>query len=200
MAASIKTALDYYVQRPGLTEADREHLKRWLEHVCDPVWERTWPKWIGAMAEIEGRNGNEGFDVKARDVMVSNVITVGPDTPVREAANTLVKHQISALPVVNKDGELVGIISEGDLMRRPELDTDYRRSWWLELFSDTDKSNETIASEYVKTHGRRVRDVMTREVITAKPGTSLREIADLLERNRIKRVPIVANREIGWYC
>src|SRR5262249_34463390 len=75
-------------------------------------------------------------------------------------------------------------------------DTDYRRSWWLELFSDTDKSNETIASEYVKTHGRRVRDVMTREVITAKPGTSLREIADLLERNRIKRVPIVANGKL----
>jgi len=148
------------------------------------------------MAEIEGRNGNEGFDVKARDVMVSNVITVGPDTPVREAAGTLVKHRISALPVVGKDGELVGIISEGDLMRRPELDTDYRRSWWLELFSDTDKSNETIASEYVKTHGRRVRDVMTREVITAKPGTSLREIADLLERNRIKRVPIVANGKL----
>jgi CBS domain-containing protein len=112
--------------------------------------------------------------VKARDIMVTSVITVDPDSSVRQAASTLYEHRISALPVVDEHGELIGIVSEGDLMRRAELDTDYRRSWWLELFSG--ESNEEIASEYVKSHGRRVRDVMTREVITAEPGTALREI------------------------
>ena len=126
--------------------------------------------------------------------MVTNVIAVGPDSSVRQAAGTLFKHRISALPVVDEREGLIGIVSEGDLMRRAELDTAHRRSWWLELFSR--KSNEAIAAEYVKSHGRRVKDVMTREVITAKPSTSLRHIAELLEKHRIKRVPIVANGKL----
>jgi CBS domain-containing protein len=73
--------------------------------------------------------------MKARDVMVMNVITVGPEASVREVANILLKNRISALPVVDEREALVGIISEGDLARRAELETDYRRSWWWEVFT-----------------------------------------------------------------
>ena len=132
--------------------------------------------------------------MKARDVMVMNVITVGPEASVREVANILFKNRISALPVVDEREALVGIISEGDLGRRAELETDYRRSWWLEVFSR--KNKENLAIEYVKSHARKVKDLMTRKVITAGPGTSLRGIAALLERNRIKRVPIVAKGKV----
>ena len=132
--------------------------------------------------------------MKARDIMVMNVITVSPEASVRQVANILFKNRISALPVVDEHGELIGIISEGDLARRAELETDYRRSWWLEIFAR--KSKENLAIEYVKSHARRVKDVMTRRVITARPATSLRDIAALLEKNRIKRVPIVANGKV----
>jgi CBS domain-containing protein len=132
--------------------------------------------------------------MKARDVMVMNVITVGPEASVREVANILFKNRISALPVVDEREALVGIISEGDLGRRAELETDYRRSWWLEVF--TRKNKENLAIEYVKSHARKVKDLMTRKVITAGPGTSLRGIAALLEKYRIKRVPIVAKGKV----
>jgi CBS domain-containing protein len=79
-------------------------------------------------------------------------------------------------------------------VRRAELETDYRRSWWLEIF--VRKSKEALAVEYRKSHARRVKDVMSRKVITATPSTSLRDIAALLEKNRIKRVPVVANRKV----
>ena len=132
--------------------------------------------------------------MKARDIMALNVITVGPEGSVREVADILFRNRISALPVVDEHGALIGIISEGDLVRRAELETDDRRSWWLEIFAR--KSRKTLASEYMKSHGRRVKDVMTRKVITARPATSLREIAALLEKNRIKRIPIVANGKV----
>jgi CBS domain-containing protein len=132
--------------------------------------------------------------MKAKDVMVTNVISVDPEASVREVANTLLKNRISALPVVDRHRKLIGIISEGDLMRRAETTTDFRRSWWLEMFAR--KSKEALATEYVKSHARRVKDIMTQKVITAKPNTSLRDIAALLEKNYIKRVPIVAGGKV----
>src|SRR5215470_6390421 len=125
--------------------------------------------------------------MKAADVMVSNVITVGLDASIGEVAATLLNNNISGAPVVGEKGELVGIVSEGDLIRRPEIGTTQRHSWWLELISNKWAS----ATEYIKSHSRKVADVMTREVITAKPDTPLGDIAAMLERNRIKRVPIV---------
>jgi CBS-domain-containing membrane protein len=125
--------------------------------------------------------------MKAADVMVSNIITVGVDASVGEVAAILLNNHISAAPVVDEKGELVGIVSEGDLIRRPEIGTAKRHSWWLELISNKWAS----ATEYVKSHSRKVADVMTRDVITAKPDTPLGDIASMLERNRIKRVPIV---------
>jgi CBS domain-containing protein len=130
--------------------------------------------------------------MKARDVMVSPVITVKPSTSVRELAETLVKQRISAVPVVDDHGALVGIVSEGDLLHRAEARTERRHSWWLTgLIGD-----ETLASEYIKAHSRKVADVMTRRVITAAPDAPLHEIAVLLEKNSIKRVPIIVNGQI----
>lgn len=130
--------------------------------------------------------------MKARDVMVTNVIALSPGLPVRAAANTLVKNRISGAPVVDKNARLIGVLSEGDLIRRTETETDRRRSGWLEMFA----SSETLAAEFVKAHARIVSEVMTHSVVTAKPDTPLREIANLMERHRIKRVPIVDNDRV----
>src|SRR6516165_11392640 len=119
--------------------------------------------------------------------MVSNVITVNVNATIGEVAATLLNNHISAAPVVDEEGGLVGIVSEGDLLRRPEIGTTRRHSWWLELIS----TGWASANEYIKSHSGKVADVMTRNVVTAKPDTPLGEIAGLLERNRIKRVPIV---------
>lgn len=125
--------------------------------------------------------------MKAVDVMVSNVVTVNVNAAIGEVAATLLNNHISAAPVVDEKGGLVGIVSEGDLMRRPEIGTTGQHSWWLELIS----TGWASANEYIKSHSGKVADVMTRNVVTAKPDTPLGEIAGLLERNRIKRVPIV---------
>jgi len=130
--------------------------------------------------------------MKASDIMVTNVITIPADASVGEAASTLLNNHISGAPVVDEKGELVGIVSEGDLMRRPEIGTSRRHSWWLELIS----SHQSQAFEYVKSHSRKISDVMTRDVITAKPDTSLGDVAAMLERKRIKRVPILEENKI----
>jgi CBS domain-containing protein len=131
--------------------------------------------------------------MKARDVMVSPVITVRPSASVKEVAQILLTSHVSALPVVDDAGRLVGLVSEGDLMRRADLGTQRHRAWWLAaLFAE----DEGLAREYVKAHGRKVSDVMTKRVITAAPDTSLNEIAGLLEKHSIKRVPIVEDGAI----
>jgi CBS domain-containing protein len=126
-------------------------------------------------------------EMKAADVMVSTVVTVGPEASVQDVAETLLKNRISAVPVVSNGGNLVGIVSEGDLIRRTEMDTERRRSRWLALLIA-----QPLAAEFVKSHACRVADVMTRDVIVAIPDTALRHIAALLEKNGIKRVPIVS--------
>ena len=125
--------------------------------------------------------------MKARDVMVSHVITVGPELDVKAVANTLVANGISAVPVVTIDGSIVGIISEGDLMRR--IVSGAKRSRWLETFS----SAEQLMADFVRAHGRKAKDVMTRQVISISPDTSLQEIANLLEKHGIKRAPVIEN-------
>ena len=126
--------------------------------------------------------------MQARDVMVSPVITIGENATVRDAAKLLIENRISAVPVVDDAGKLVGIVSEADLMRRPEVGTERPSSWWLSLLM----GDGTVAAEYVKSHAMKVKDVLTRDVKTASPETRLYEIADLLEENHVKRVPIVS--------
>jgi CBS domain-containing protein len=125
--------------------------------------------------------------MKARDVMVSPVVTVKPSAAVKEVARLLLENRISAVPVVDDEGKVVGIVSEGDLLHRSEAGTERRRSWWLVGLT----GEETLAAEYVKAHARKVADVMTAKVITATPDAPLHELAALMEANAIKRVPIV---------
>jgi CBS domain-containing protein len=130
--------------------------------------------------------------MKAADVMVTNVITVGPTACVQDVAQILLENHISAVPVVKADGTIVGIVSEGDLMRRAETGTLRRRSWWLAALI----GREGLAAEYIKEHSRKVADIMTRDVVTVEPDTPLAEVAAILEKNRIKRVPVVKNGKI----
>jgi len=130
--------------------------------------------------------------MKAADVMATNVITVGLDTPVTKIAEVLLANRISAVPVVNKKNVLVGIVSEGDLIHRVEAGTERHRSWWLELLT----GRETLAQEFVMSHARKAVDVMTRPVISVTPDTPLGEVASLLEKHRIKRVPVAVNGKV----
>ena len=124
--------------------------------------------------------------------MTTDVVTVGPDARVVEVAETLLASRISAVPVIGERGELVGIVSEGDLMRRSEARTERRRAWWLEAFG----GRTTLANDYVQANAQKVADIMTRNVVTAMPDTPLGEIAILLEKNSIKRVPIVKDGQL----
>lgn len=128
----------------------------------------------------------------ARDVMISPVITVKPSTTVEDVARLFLDKKISAAPVLDDTGMLIGIISEADLLHRVEAGTERRRSWWLQAFIE----DETLATEYVKAHGRQVSDVMTRGVIVAAPDTPLHEIAASMEKNAVKRLPIMENGQL----
>ncbi|MFZ5734699.1 MAG: CBS domain-containing protein [Pseudomonadota bacterium] len=129
----------------------------------------------------------------ARDVMVSPVITVGANTTVQGVAKILLDNRISAVPVVNNRGQIVGIVTESDLMHRVEAGTQRRYSWWRRAFA----GDAELAADYTKTNATKVSDIMTCNVVTASPETPLFEIAALLERRQIKRVPIVeANGEL----
>ncbi len=130
--------------------------------------------------------------MQARNVMVTPVVTVKPTATVQEVATQFLERNISGAPVVDDKGTLVGMVSEGDLLHRVEAGTERRRSWWLRAFTEAD----TLAAEYVKSHGRKVADVMTRTVITAAPETPIHEIATMLEKNAIKRVPILDNGQL----
>jgi CBS domain-containing protein len=127
--------------------------------------------------------------MKAGDVMVRDVVTVHPDTGVGEVVKLLAGHDISALPVVDEDNALLGIISEADLIRRAEIGTERHRPWWLESVT----AASTLAAEFTKSHGLKVGEVMTSDVVSVGEETPLGEIATLFERKRIKRVPVVAD-------
>lgn len=130
--------------------------------------------------------------MQAADVMTTEVVSVTLDTTVQAIARRLLERRISAVPVIDADGSLVGIVSEGDLTRRVESGTERRPSRWLEILA----SPEEQAREYVKSHGRLARDVMTREVVTVKEDTPLEAVATLLEMHRIKRAPVLRSGKV----
>lgn len=132
--------------------------------------------------------------MRAADVMTTQVVAVGPDTPVSEAARLMLDRKVSALPVVDRRGKVVGIVSDGDLMRRSESGTERRRSWWLELVA----SNAERARDFEKSHGGHVRNVMTAGAVTVLEETPVSEIVEILESRGIKRVPVVRDgRPVG---
>jgi len=124
--------------------------------------------------------------MNASDIMTHEVISVAPDTSVAEIVSLMLQHHISALPVVQDDG-LVGIVTEGDLLRRVEIETDARRSRWLDFFAEA----PTLAAEYAKSHGRKAADVMTANVVSVRADTPIADIATTLATHHIKRVPVL---------
>ena len=129
--------------------------------------------------------------MNASDIMTRDVISIGPEAGVAEIVSLMLSHHIGALPVV-KEGALVGIVSEGDLLRRAEIGTEVRRSRWLEYFADA----ITLAAEYAKSRGQKAADVMTPHVVSVSADTSIAEIATVLETHHIKRVPVLRDGEL----
>ena len=131
--------------------------------------------------------------MKARDIMTAPVISVGPQTPIPEIAALLLEHRISGVPVL-EDGRLIGLVSEGDLLHRHEIGTSRATPTgpgWLRLFS-ADRS----ASDYVKSHAMRARDVMTSEVVSIAVDTPVTDIVALFERRGVKRVPVLRGEKL----
>jgi CBS domain-containing protein len=125
--------------------------------------------------------------MRARDIMARSVVSVKPDATLEQATAIMLERHISGLPVVGDDGRLVGIVTEGDLLRRGELGTERRRPRWLHFLLSPGR----LAEQYAHTRGRRVEEVMSPEVLTAAEEAELPEIVDLMTRHDVKRVPIV---------
>src|SRR3954453_1733900 len=130
---------------------------------------------------------NQEAGMKVSDIMTHPVLTVTPETTIGEVAELMIGHRISGLPVVDPAGAVVGIVTEGDLLRRAETGTERRRARWLEFLIAPGR----LASEYAHAHGRKVGEVMTDTVLTAGPDNAVVDLIDLLERRRIKRVPVI---------
>ncbi|MAL80451.1 MAG: hypothetical protein CMN55_15320 [Sneathiella sp.] len=132
--------------------------------------------------------------MQVKDIMTTTVAVVQPDTSIQEIAKLLLERRISAVPVVDANGQILGIVSEGDLMRRSETGTDRHPSWWLSLVA----SPEERAINYIKSHGGHARDIMTSDLFSIGPDAPLEEVAKTLEKHRIKRLPVLRNdRLIG---
>jgi len=130
--------------------------------------------------------------MNAGDVMTRNVVTVTPDTTVADLVTILLSRNISGVPVVDAAGLLVGIVTEGDLIRRTELGTERKRGGWLAFFTST----ATMALDYVHSHGTKVQDLMTPEVVAVFRETPLVDIADMMEERHIRRVPVVEDGKV----
>jgi CBS domain-containing protein len=130
--------------------------------------------------------------MKASDVMTERVVSVWPETSVTMAAKIMSENRISAVPVTDSENHILGIVSEGDLIRRVELGTTKRHSWWLGFWSGP----APAASDFVKSHARKVCDIMTKDVITVSEDAPLQEVATLMERHQIKRLPVVREGKV----
>lgn len=130
--------------------------------------------------------------MKAADVMTRDVVTVKADAPIAEAVRLMLDRRISGLPVVDAAGRLIGIVTEGDFLRRAETGTEKRRPRWVEFLVGPGR----LAEDYVRTHARKVAEVMTAKVATANKDADVTDIVRLMEQRRIKRVPIVEDDRI----
>jgi CBS domain-containing protein len=144
---------------------------------------------------LKGTSGGRAYDprvhdrrtsMKAREIMSLEVVSVSPDASILEAVRLMLQNRISGLPVIDR-GMLAGMVTEGDFLRRAETTTQRKRARWIEFFMGPGQS----ADDYVRTHGRKVADVMTPTPITVTEDTRLDDIVRLMERSRIKRLPVV---------
>jgi CBS domain-containing protein len=130
--------------------------------------------------------------MKVKDVMTSPVLSVDSDSPILQAIQIMLQRHISGLPVVDKQGHLVGIVTEGDFLRRAETGTQQRRPRWLEFLIGPGR----LADEYTHSHGRMVDEIMTPDPITVTEQTPLDEVVRVMEKHRIKRLPVVRGQEL----
>ena len=130
--------------------------------------------------------------MKASEIMARNVIAIRAEASVNEAVRLMLQHKISGLPVVNAADELVGIVTEGDFLRRAETGTETQRPRWLQLLMGTGK----LADDYVRSHGRKVAAIMTADVVAVGEDAALGEVVKAMEKWRIKRVPVIRDRKV----
>jgi CBS-domain-containing membrane protein len=130
--------------------------------------------------------------MKVSEIMTRRVVTATADDTIEEIARLMLRHRVSGLPVIGDGGAVIGMVSEGDLLRRAEIGTERRRPRWLEFIVGPGR----LAEEYVHSHARRVGDIMTAKVVSIAPETPLEDAVALMERHRIKRLPVVKDRQI----
>ena len=130
--------------------------------------------------------------MNAIDVMTRDVVSIGPDASIIEAVRTMLQHKISGLPVVDASGRLQGVITEGDFLRRAETGTQRRHPRWLEFLLGPGR----LATEYVHASGRKVSEVMTPDVYTVTEDAPLEQVVHLMERHRVKRIPVVRGDKV----
>jgi CBS domain-containing protein len=147
----------------------------------------TWIKALLFPTVCDAAASHRRHEMQAKDVMATNVATIQPETKLADAIGIMLERHISGLPVVDADGRLVGVLTEGDLLRRTETGTELRHTQWFDFFAGPGR----LAAEYVRTHGRRVEDLMTNTVVTAAPEATLTALVELMESKRIKRVPVL---------
>jgi CBS domain-containing protein len=150
---------------------------------------------LGGRVIVAQGHFSKGVSMQVADVMTRSVVTVAPDALVADAIHLMLDKRISGIPVVDADGHLVGIVTEGDFLRRAETGTEKKQSRWRELLF----GNGKLAEDYVHSHGRHVRDVMTTSVVSVTESASLEHVVDEFERRRVRRFPVVdgANRLAG---
>jgi len=135
------------------------------------------------------------MSLTASEIMTREVVTVGPEDLVKDIAAALSSHDVSAVPVCDEGGRMIGIVSEGDLMKPFGSDNALRRAWWLDLLAEGDALAPNFL-DYIKMDHRRARDVMSTPVLTASEGTPVAELADLMINHRIKRLPILRDGKL----
>src|SRR5262252_8549841 len=147
---------------------------------------------IGTGSELVFDKIIQRCPMKVRDIMSTRVVSVEPNANVREAIRLMLQKHISGLPVIDRSGALVGVVTEGDFLRRVEAGTERKRPRWLEFLTGPAR----LADEYVQSHGRKVSDVMTPEPITIREDTPVEEVVRLMERRRIKRLPVMRGSQV----
>ena len=130
--------------------------------------------------------------MQVRDVMTANVISVAAQATILEAARAMLRNRVSGLPVVDAKGQLVGMVTEGDFLRRSEIGTERRRPRWLEFVLGPGR----MAEDYVRAAGRKVEDVMTRDPVAVREDDDLETVVELMERRRVKRFPVMRDGKI----
>jgi CBS domain-containing protein len=130
--------------------------------------------------------------MQVKDIMTRNVISVAPDESIMKAARLMLQNHISGLPVIDNGGELIGIVTEGDFLRRGELGTQRRRPKWLEFILGPGR----LAEEYVQASGRKIDEVMTTDPVTVAENDTLEKVVELMERRHVKRLPVTRDGRV----